>query len=198
MPLTTLSLAQPALSSAIETLVDLLEQACATHQKPDALQVKRNGVYQPISSEQLRDSVDKVAGGLAALGVRKGDRVALLSENRPEWAISDQGILSIGAINVPFYATLPAAQISELLLDSEACVIIVSTQIQLDKVLGISSRVPTLKHIVVMDPLNSAPEHVMPFPTLLDIGRKAVVDNDGVVKALRQNVYPDDTASIIY
>src|SRR5262245_32614946 len=198
MPLTTLSLAQPGLSSAIETLVDLLEQACATHQKPDALQVKRNGVYQPISSEELRDSVHKVGAGLAALGVRKGDRVALLSENRPEWAISDQGILLIGAINVPFYATLPAAQISELLLDSEACVIIVSTQMQLDKVLGISSRVPTLKKIVVMEVVNSAPEQVMTFCTLLDTGRKALEEKDGVVEALRQNVYPDDTASIIY
>ncbi|MSO22804.1 MAG: long-chain fatty acid--CoA ligase [Acidobacteria bacterium] len=198
MPLTNLSSAQKAPAASPETLVDLLEHACETYRKSDALQVKRNGVYEPISSEELRESVQQAGAGLAKLGVRKGDRIALLSENRPEWAISDQGILSIGAINVPFYATLPATQIAELLLDSEASAIIVSSQLQLEKVLSIASRVSSLRQIVVMDPVRGAPQETIRFSTLREIGRAALQENRAAFEAMRQNVGAGDVASIIY
>ena len=175
--MTNLSSAQKAPVASLGTLVDLLEHACDTHRKPDALQVKRNGVYQPISSNELREGIQQVGAGLAKLGVKKGDRIALLSENRPEWAISDQGILSIGAINVPFYVTLPAAQIAELLHDSEASAIIVSTQFQLEKVLSIASGVPSLRQIVVMDEVSGAPPQIMRFATLQEIGRAALAED---------------------
>ena len=188
MPLTKPSSAQNAPAASVETLVDLLEHACETFQKPDALQVKRNGVYQPITSQELQERVQRVGAGLARLGFKKGDRIALLSENRPEWAISDQGILSIGAINVPFYVTLPAAQIADLLLDSEAGAIIVSTQLQLEKVLSIAARIPSLRQIVVMDAVNGAPPQVMPFETLMEIGRGVLQENRAAFVAMRENV----------
>ena len=196
--MTNLSSAQKAPVASLGTLVDLLEHACDTHRKPDALQVKRNGVYQPISSNELRESVQQVGAGLAKLGVRKGDRIALLSENRPEWAISDQGILSIGAINVPFYVTLPAAQIGELLHDSEASAIIVSSQVQLEKVLSIASGVPSLRQIVVMDEVSGAPPQIMRFATLQEIGRAALAENRATFEAMRRAVDAGDVASIIY
>jgi long-chain acyl-CoA synthetase len=196
--LTNLSPAQKAPAASLETLVDLLERACETYQKLDALQVKRNGVYFPISSDELRQSVQQVGAGLAKLGVRKGDRVALLSENRPEWAIADQGILSIGAINVPFYVTLPAGQIAELLHDAEASAIIVSTQVQLEKVLSIASGVPSLREIVVMDVVSGAPTQVMRFATLQEIGRCALAENRATFQSMRREVHAGDVASIIY
>jgi len=197
MPLTKPSSAQNAAAS-VATLVDLLEHACETFRKPDALQVKRNGVYQPITSQELYEGVQRVGAGLAKLGFKKGDRIALLSENRPEWAISDQGILSIGAINVPFYVTLPAVQIADLLLDSEAGAIIVSTQLQLEKVLSIAARIPSLRQIVVMDAVSGAPAQVMPFEALVEIGRGVLQENGAAFAAMRENVQADDVASIIY
>jgi long-chain acyl-CoA synthetase len=194
MPLTNLSSAQKTPEASPETLVDLLDHACGTYRKPDALQVKRSGVYQPISSEELRESVQQIGAGLAKLGIRKGDRVALISENRPEWAIADQGILSIGAINVPFYVTLPAAQIAELLHDSEASAIIVSTHVQLEKVLSIASAVPGLRQIVVMDVVSGAPPQVMRFATLQEIGRTALAENGAAYQAMRREVAPEDVA----
>ena len=196
--MTNLSSAQKAPEASLETLVDLLEHACGTYRKPNALQVRRSGVYQPISSEELRNSVQEIGAGLAKLGIRKGDRVALISENRPEWAIADQGILSIGAINVPFYVTLPSAQIAELLHDSEASAIIVSTHVQLDKVLSIASAVPSLRQIVVMDVVSGAPPQVMRFATLQEIGRTALAENGAAYQAMRREVAPEDVASIIY
>lgn len=195
--MTNLTSARKAPLASLETLVDLLEHACETYRRPDALQVKRSGVYEPISSDDLRKSVQRIGAGLAKLGVRKGDRIALLSENRPEWAIADQGILSIGAINVPFYVTLPAAQIGELLHDSEASVIIVSTQIQLEKVLSIASELPGLRQIVVMDIVTGAPQ-VMRFATLQEIGRTALAEDEAVYQAMRREVNAGDVASIIY
>lgn len=196
--MTHLSSVQKAPAPSLETLVDLLEQACDTYRRRDALQVKRNGVYEPISSEALRESVEQIGAGLAKLGVRKGDRIALLSENRPEWAIADQGILSIGAINVPFYVTLPAAQIAELLLDSEASAIIVSSQVQLEKVLTIAPGLPSLRQIVVMDVLSGAPPQIMRFATLQEIGRAALAEDRAAFQAMRRAVGAGDVASIIY
>ncbi len=182
----------------VETLIDLFEHACQTHRKPNALMVKRDGVYRAISSEEFSEEVRLAAAGLAKLGVRKGDRVALISENRPEWAISDLGILSIGAINVPMYPSLPAVQICDLLNDSEAKVVIVSTTPQLQKVCGITSQVPSLQKIVLMDP-DAAPEgQALPFRGLLTLGKETLQHQPSLLGSFRQQVGPDDVASIIY
>ena len=196
--MTNSSSAQKAPGASLETLVDLLEMACATYRKPDALQVKRNGVYEPISSQVLQESVHQAGAGLAKLGLGKGDRVALLSENRPEWAIADQGILSIGAINVPFYVTLPATQIADLLIDSEASAIIVSNQVQLEKVQSIADRTPSLRHIIVMDVVEDRSPQPIPFAKLLETGRSALQENQAAFQAMRQQVAAGDVASIIY
>lgn len=196
--MTTTSSARNASSASIATLVDLLEYACRTYRRPDALQVKRNGVYKPVSSSELQESVEQIGAGLAKLGLRKGDRIALLSENRPEWAIADQGILSIGAINVPFYVTLPAEQIADLLLDSGASAIFVSTQVQLEKVLSVAPKLPDLRQIVVMDAVDGAPPQAMRFSTVLEIGRVALQEDRTTYEALRRDVAPGAVASIIY
>jgi long-chain acyl-CoA synthetase len=198
MPVTTSSSARNAPSTSIATLADILEYACRTYRKPDALQVKRDGVYKPVSSSELQESVEQIGAGLAKLGLRKGDRIALLSENRPEWAMADQGILSIGAINVPFYVTLPAEQIAELLLDSGASAIFVSTQVQLEKVLSVAPRLPALRQIVVMDAVEGAPPQSMRFSTLLEIGRVALQEDRTSFDALRRDVTSGEVASIIY
>src|SRR6476659_9634725 len=92
------------------TLPKLFFNAVAKYDKPDALQHKVNGVYQPISSRALADRVRHVALGLAELGVKAGDRVGILSENRPEWAIADYACVTPGLAEVPLYPTLPPAQ----------------------------------------------------------------------------------------
>src|SRR4051794_35022283 len=99
-------------NSAPGTLNQLFFEAIERYHKPDALQVKRNGRYEPISHAELADRVRRTAVGLEALGVRAGDRVALLSENRPEWAVADYACLTIGVADVPIYTSLPSDQIA--------------------------------------------------------------------------------------
>src|SRR6185503_12203609 len=101
--------------------------AVAKFDKPDALQYKRDGAFRPMSSRELADRVRQVALGLQELGIKRGDRVAILSENRPEWAIADYAALASGLTDVPLYPTLPAEQLPYLLNDSGAVALFVST-----------------------------------------------------------------------
>ena len=130
------------------TLTQLFFDACAKFDKPDALQVKANGQYQPISHRTVQDRVRRVALGLQALGVQRGDRVAIISENRPEWAIADFACLTAGMTDVPIYPTLPAEQIPYLLQDSGSVAIFVSTKGQLAKIAQIRAECPGLRHVI--------------------------------------------------
>src|SRR5213078_2889556 len=93
--------------------------------------------------------------GLRALGVERGDRVAILSENRPEWAMADLASVCAAAVDVPIYATLPAAQVLYILNDSQAKVVFVSSPLQARKILEVRDRAPRLKHVVRMEDADS-------------------------------------------
>jgi long-chain acyl-CoA synthetase len=149
----------------------------------------------PISSETLRERVMAVSGALRTWGVGKGDRVAILSENRPEWTIADFASLLIGAVTVPIYATLTAEQTAYILHDSGARVVFLSSEAQLQKVLSIRGQT-ALEKLVVMDAVEGK-----------DSAHMAEMESDGTtglgegIEALRGTagaVSPDDLATIIY
>jgi len=108
------------------TLPGICLDALRRHSKPDALNRKRGGDWERIAGADVAARVRAVALGLAASGVCAGDRVALLSENRPEWSIADLAILSLGAVNVPIYTTQAVEQVRYILSDSQARVLFVS------------------------------------------------------------------------
>src|ERR671917_1721695 len=101
-------------------------EALGRHAKPDAVNLKAGGQWLHIPGEAIIKRVRAVALGLSALGVKKGDRVALLSENRPDWSVVDIAILSLGAVNVPIYTTQAPEQVRYILEDSGARVLFVS------------------------------------------------------------------------
>src|ERR1035438_5874607 len=121
---------------SIQTLNDILLAVCQNRRDRVMLQREVLG-WIPISSTELYRNVVGVARALESWGIRKGDRVAILSENRPEWTITDFAALALGAVTVPVYATQTTEQTSLLLNDSGARVIAVSTKHQLEKVLTI-------------------------------------------------------------
>src|SRR3954470_13506946 len=110
------------------TLTQLFFDAVAKYNRPDALQYKALGSYRPISHSEVSLRVRHASRGVTSLGVKRGDRVAILSENRPEWAIADFACLSAGLTDVPIYPTLPADQIAYILRDSGAVAIFVSNK----------------------------------------------------------------------
>jgi long-chain acyl-CoA synthetase len=109
-----------------KSLPEVCLRAALRYSKPDALNNKRGGKWLHITAEEFVQRVRHVALGLAELGVKPGDRIALLSENRPEWSIADLAILSLGAVNVPIYTTQAVEQVQFILEDSGASFIFVS------------------------------------------------------------------------
>jgi len=146
----------------------------------------------PISSSELYRNVVGLARALESWGIRKGDRVAILAENRPEWTMTDFAVLSLGAVSVPIYSTQTAEQTAFILNDSGARVIAVSTQAQLEKVLTIQQHTP-VERIVVMDSVETA--HAIQVQPLMLKGPTAP-DSDFDTRA--RSILPDDLATIIY
>ena len=171
----------------------MFEESVQQHgSKPALARKPKDGTYQDISYAKLGESVDAFSKGLNTLGVQRGDRVALLSENRPEWAITDFGSLKAGAVTVPMFSTLTAAQVSYILKDSGAKILCVSTGAQLKKVLSIRDNVPTLEHIILFDSTeDETPEGVIQFEEICDRGKE--------VDSIEENsASEDDIATIIY
>ena len=112
--------------------------------------VRDESQWSPISSQELYRDVAGVARAFSQWGLEKGDRLAILSENRLEWAVADFASLLLGVVVVPIYSTLTAQQTAYILCDSEAKVVVVSTEKQLEKVLSIKDQTAVEK-VVVMD-----------------------------------------------
>src|ERR1035438_7599503 len=147
---------------SLQTLNDILLAVCQSRR--DRVMLQRHALgWVPISSTEIYRSVVGVARALESWGIGRGDRVAILSENRPEWTITDFAALALGAVTVPIYSTQTADQTSYILNDSGARVIVVSTKHQLEKVLTIQRHTP-VERIIVMDAVETA--HAVPFQSL--------------------------------
>jgi long-chain acyl-CoA synthetase len=153
---------------------------------------QEQGSWVPISSQELYRNVAGMARAMAHWGVSKGDRVAILSENRPEWTVADFASLLLGAVVVPIYATLTAQQTSYLLGDSGAKVVVVSSKEQLGKVLSIPDQI-AVERIVVMDPVETT--QAVPMLTLMHRGPSG---RDLELERRARSITAGDLASIIY
>lgn len=180
------------------TLNKLFFDAVERHSKRDALQVKRDGAYRPIASGELADRVRQIALGLQEIGVQRGDRVAILSENRPEWAIVDYASLTAGLTDVPIYPTLPAEQIPYILNDSGAVAIFTSTPEQAAKIAQVRAQCRSLKYVIGFGE-TTRPGEDFTLDQVRSRGHSA--DNSQRTAAYRQQalaVKPDDVATLIY
>jgi long-chain acyl-CoA synthetase len=185
-------------NSSPGTLNKLFFDAIERHKKKDALQVKVGGAYEPISSYELADHARQVALGLFELGVRRGDRVAILSENRPEWAIVDYAALTAGLTDVPIYPTLPADQIPHILNDSGSVAIFTSSDEQAAKIAQVRAQCTSLKHVIGFGETTRPGEDF----TLRQVRAKGqAADNQDRSAAYKRDalaVKPDDIATLIY
>jgi long-chain acyl-CoA synthetase len=180
------------------TIVELFLQAVTTYRKKNALMVKREGAYQAIASEELLQRVKQLAAALIYLGIEKGDRVALLSENRPEWTISDLAILSVGAVNIPIYPSLPSLQIESQLVDAGTKAIVVSTRVQHDKICQVKHRVPNLEKVILIEGPVPASAGCLLFEDLLKTGIEVLEKSPSLFEERCEQIKANDLASILY
>ncbi|HNV74743.1 MAG TPA: long-chain fatty acid--CoA ligase [Gemmatimonadaceae bacterium] len=181
------------------TLTSLFLDALRKYDKPDAMlhRVAVNS-WRPISHRTIHERVRRIALGLHELGIARGDRIAILSENRPEWAIADFACLTAGLTDVPIYPTLPAEQIPYILNDSGAVAIFVSNLAQAEKIATIREQVPGLRLVIAFDDSARAQSDL----SLADVeSRGAGIDTPAAAEAWEREaraVKPGDLATIIY
>jgi long-chain acyl-CoA synthetase len=138
-------------ATAPATLNAVFFATARSFDRADAALAYREGRWQPVGRRELTDRVRRIALGLGAVGIRPGDRVAIISENRPEWAMADWACLTSGVTDVPIYPTLPAEQIPYLLNDSGAVAIFTSTPEQTEKIATVRKRAPALRTVISFD-----------------------------------------------
>jgi long-chain acyl-CoA synthetase len=180
----------------VETIGQLFLNTIGSYPKPDILLYKDKGRYLPISSDEFGRRVRHFALGLKSLGCKPGDKVVILSENCPEWAIADFANLSLGAVTVPIYPTLVPQQVRYIISDSDAAFVICSTPEMWKKVEAAKKDLPKVAHFITFQP--EAPQGVLGLPALMEKGRKFDQDNPGAYEKSTQAVKPSDLASIIY
>ncbi|HWC72907.1 MAG TPA: long-chain fatty acid--CoA ligase [Gemmatimonadales bacterium] len=181
------------------TLTQLFFTAVDRHAGlPAAFRSKVGGAWTGVTHREALERVQAISLGLRELGIQPGDKVAMISENRPEWSLSDYACLCSRATDVPIYTTLPAKQTEYILRDSESVAVLCSTALQLDKVLEVRNALPGLKHIIAFDAGAAAQRPgIMSLADLEKRGRAAVAKYpDWKKDAL--SVRPEDLATLIY
>jgi long-chain acyl-CoA synthetase len=183
----------------IQTLTDIYAVTCDIA-RPVVMKSKKGDRWVDVSLDEFRDTVRWFSTGLRLLGVKAGDRVGILSENRPEWTIADFGILCAAAVTVPVYPTLLGWQIEYILNDAGCVGVVASNEEQMNKLLEIRSHCPHLNNIIVCDPPNvTLPPGVLTFKQVVESGREEERKTGRArFDELRASRKPDDLATLVY
>ena len=190
----------------LSTLAALPFYAAGRYPKSDCLRWCRENEIVEFSSREFFDRVRDLSFGLRVLDVEAEDRVAIISEPRPDWLTTDFAVLANGAVSVPIYPTLPSSQVAYILADSGAKVVVVSDEEQAAKVRSVWSELPQLKALIVMesreiDRAGEGDRHEVSFDNLLDRGHQRLITGDGLARQYKEDalaIKPDQLATIIY
>jgi long-chain acyl-CoA synthetase len=180
------------------TLVDVFKTVAATHRRSDTLNYKRNGKWISISSHELLERAGRIAAGLYSIGLRHGDRLALLSESRVEWTLTDAGCIFAGVIDVPIYPTLTPPQVRYILNDSGASALAIENIEKLKELESILPECPTVEHILIFDSENVGDSNVLTLEQVEAKGKDLQRERPGIVEEQYSQTTPDDLATIIY
>jgi len=180
----------------IETLSQSLLGFLKTFPKSEFMLYKKEGLYVPISMTEFGETVKHFCLGLRALGAKKGDKLVILSENRPTWVMTDYANLCLGGITVPVYTTLVSEQVRYIIEDSDCQVVVFSNATQWEKIRPVKNGLVKVRHYITFDP--AAPEGVIPFADVVEKGKAVDAAEPGLFERLALNIKPDDEASLIY
>ena len=180
------------------TLVDVFLGVARKHKRPDTLNYKSDGRWVPISSDEMLERATNIAAGLHAIGVKPGDRVALLSESRAEWTLTDAGSIFAGTIDVPIYPTLTPPQVRYILNDSGACVLFLANREKFDELKEALGECPDVKHLIFFEPQGITPADGLTLAQLEEKGRELEQREPGRIARLAAQIKPDDLATFIY
>lgn len=176
----------------VTRLFEFIHHQAENYPKKDAFAGKENGAWKTYSTEDFLRFSDEFSMGLLALGLKPGDKVAMISANRPEWNFADVGMMQVGVINVPIYTTLSESEIRFILNDCGAKMVFAGDDALYKKVDNIRSGVPTLSEIYSFDRIANAAH----WFEVLEAGRKGNYRDE--LNQRRNAVSPADCATILY
>jgi long-chain acyl-CoA synthetase len=186
-----------------QTIPEMFTQVCdryigRTDQFPYTERV--SGEWKSITHDELRNGVELLAAGLHDLGIRKGDRVGIISENRTEWFIADFAMTGLGIIDVPVFPTLTPKQLQYIYHDCDAVCVVVSNQLQLNKLRQVWDDLPMLRHIITMNEIECDDERVISMKAVMQKAESTTTAQhrrDLYVSTAAQ-IKPDDLLTLIY
>ena len=189
---------RPSAPDEPRTLIDVFTRAARRHNRPDALNYKSGGRWVSISSGEMLARAKHIAAGLHAIGIRHGDRVALLSDSRVEWTLADAGCLFASAIDVPIYPTLTPPQVRYILRDSGSSALFLANREKFLELKDVLSECPEVEHVIFFDADGVTPAEGLTLAQLEDKGRELEQSDPGLIDRLAAETTPDDLATIIY
>jgi len=188
----------PLAAAEPTTLVEVFERVAQAHPKPNTLNYKKGGQWIPISSDEMLARIGRIAAGLYSIGVRHGDRVALLSESRVEWTLTDAGCQFAGAIDVPIYPTLMPPQVRYIIQDSGARVLVLNNHEKFLQLQEILKECRAIEHIIFFDESGVTPADGLTLAELEKRGRALTEQQPDLVGDLAHQTHRDELATIIY
>jgi long-chain acyl-CoA synthetase len=180
----------------VETLSQIPVNTFLSYAKPDQMMVKTAGRYVPISTREFYDRIRFIALGLRDLGLTAGDRLVILSENRPEWVLTDFATLGLGGVTVPIYPNLMPEQVRYIIDDSEAKIVVCSTPAQRAKVEAVRASLPGVTHLISFE--STTDPGVIPLAEVMERGRRLDAAEPAAFENSAAAVRPENLASIIY
>ncbi|MDX9883298.1 MAG: AMP-binding protein [Prolixibacteraceae bacterium] len=182
----------------MKTIIELFETSVEKYPDNIYLWEKENGEFKGTTYRQTHDEVYQFAAGLLALGIKKSDRLGLVSEGRNRWIISELGILYAGAINVPLSVKLDEAAELKFRLAHSGCRMVVVSWRHADKIEAIRNDLPDLEKVIYLDPKENMGENDLQYDTVIALGKKYLKTNRADFEAGYKAVQPNDLANISY
>lgn len=186
---------------SFRTIPEMFFKVCTKNPDKNLFLHKKNGKYNGVKYSEIEESINNLSLGLLELGIRKGDRVAIASENRVEWFISSMSVLSIGAVVVPIFPSLTSKQVEYIFSDCQTTAAIVSNKLQLNKVMEFKDSLYSLRHVLVInDDFTSEDFAVKSFNEISLRGNelRAKEARCHQFQEIRNKIEPDDIGTIIY
>lgn len=180
----------------IDTLARVFLNTEKNYRKEALMLVKREGKYCPISTDEFSQRVRNISAGLRAFGLNSGDKLIILSENRPEWVMVDLAAICLGAVTVPIYTSLTPPQIKYIINDSEARFVVCSNPDMWSRLEVIRAELPLVEKYIMIEDL--APAGVLTLKEVEKEGEKLNRQNPGEFDKIAESIGPDDLATIIY
>ncbi|MBX7151636.1 long-chain fatty acid--CoA ligase [bacterium] len=188
----------PLANTSVPSIAHMFHENIAKFANKTLYMTKRDGQYRGQTYSEVGAIICNMAMGLASLGVKKNDKVAIIAGTRQEWAMSDFSILSLGAVTVPIYPTLPVPQVEYILKNSDSKIAFVADAEQLEKVIQVKSKCPQLTHVVLFSKDPKKNDWVLHFDELQALGKKFTEGKTDYLKQASNAVQANDVATIIY